>query len=469
MRVVQKPVYCAVAVWLMSCVDQTGPVSNSERQKSMIPPGSIRSSVVVPDSFFAVLPASPGAQVTMHTFSDPVYADVWVTGAITFSSNPAAPGYLGPINTTNGPVYAGGTIDAGGGCGLYVNVYYPATYGTNITASPCNSSSASWRATSLFQGTGYATRGGAILEAGRTCDPMPCHAQSDSQIVWIRPLATQLVLTSTKRFIARGSSVTFFVSANPNLMASGGGRPRRVTAWRWKRADPSYLGADTTHLQWYCSNQAAQQCSVPIYENGTMTVDAIVNGVAQTRSITVVVNVLCPSGDTILDDPATRALLANVWSQSQSSGTERKGFAFDSAGTHIYRIKGQMFENTPCAVFGSPPNPPPGDLLWSTHSHLYLPGDSVPETCRPPNAPPDTKLRAEWGPSGNDWKAVWDQQKPDIIIDKYYLHIIYPYPVDSTRQDSTQDWQYYPKAGWENSYFIWMPPEGACRDLFHNP
>lgn len=319
----------------------------------------------------------------------------------------------------------------------------------------------------MFHGTGYATRGGGIIEAGRTCDPMPCHAQSDSQIVWIRPLPTQLVFTSTKRFIARGATVSFFVSANPNLMASGGGRPRRVTAWRWKRADPSYTGSDTTHLQWYCSNQAAQTCSVPIYENGTMTVDAIVNGVAQTRSIVVVVNVLCASGDSILDDPATRALMASVWSQSY--GTERVGNAFDSAGVHVYRVKSQTFEDTPCDVFDNQTSLGPGDRLWSVHSHIFFAGDTVPAICNPPGAPPGAVFIAGAGPSGGDWKAAWNQQKPVVIVDKYYAHRIYPHPVDSSWNDATASWDYAPQAGWEAKYIAWYPLGSVCQNLIHNP
>ena len=222
----------------------------------------------------------------MHYYPDAVYADVWVEGTIWLSSNPVKPGggYFGPVNNTNGPVYAGGSFVSGGGCGLNVRVSY--TNGVSVLAVPCNDASASWKETSLFQGTGSAIRGGPISEPAATCEPMPCHSQTGSQKVWIRPLPTELVLTANASTITKGTSVTFTVSANPNLMASGGGRPRRVTAWRWRRSYTDYTGPDTTAFGWYCG-QTVQTCSLPIRENGRMWVDAIVNGVAQTKSVAV--------------------------------------------------------------------------------------------------------------------------------------------------------------------------------------
>lgn len=280
---IHSAIWGAAITVLTACSEVIGPGST----KSLPPLPTLRTTVIIPDSFKVWLKATPGGQVTMHTFDDPVYADVWVTGSIMFTSNPAAPGYFGPINTYNGPLGAAGTMDAGGTCGLYVNIYYPTTYGTNITFGPCVGSSPS-KITSLFKGTGTAKRGPAIIESGRTCLPMPCHSQSDSQQVWISPLPTKLVLTPSSVQVTKGTQVTFNVSADPNLMASGGGRPRRVTAWRWRRYDDSYHGSDTTMLSAYCT-QTTQSCRPVIQESGTISVDAIVNGTAQTESAYVVV------------------------------------------------------------------------------------------------------------------------------------------------------------------------------------
>lgn len=278
-------VLCSAVSVLTGCTELMGP----KPQTFMRPPSSV-SAVLLVDSFSVDLVATPNGTVSMHNYVDPVYAEVWVTGTITLSTNPVAPGYFGPVNNTNGPVYAGGSFVSGGGCGLNVRIYYPG-YGVTVVATPCNDASAGWRETSLFQGAGTATRGGPISEPGATCLPMPCHSQTGSQKVWIRPLPTELVLTSNACCIYKGMTVTFPVSANPNFMASGGGRPRRVTAWRWRRSYAEYHGPDTTGFAWYCT-QTTQSCSLPIQESGRMWVDAIVNGVAQTKSVYVSVNPL---------------------------------------------------------------------------------------------------------------------------------------------------------------------------------
>jgi hypothetical protein len=455
---------CLVTVTVLSsCTEPIGP-----RPRTLMRPGSPVSSVVLVDSFYVDLSATPNGTVSMHNYADPIYGEVWATGAINLTTNPVAPGYFGPVNNTNGPVYAGGSFVSGGGCGLNVSVYYPG-YGVTVVATPCNDASANWRTTGLFQGAGTATRGGPISEPGATCLPMPCHTQSGSQQVWIRPLPTQLVFTTNSRFITRGSSTRFDVSANPNLMASGGGRPRRVTAWRWRRANPSYTGSDTTTIQWYCSNPAAQTCTLPIYENGTMSVDATVNGVAQTRSIVIVVNGPCPTGDTILDDPVTRAALAAAWAQSNSSSApasriERGAYTFDSAGVHIYRLSPIDPVDTPCRNAIIPAVPYPGDPLWGGHTHPFTIGDTLPPVCNPPGSPSNA-IYKYWntygGPSGGDWFRAWNDQQPLVVADKDSMYRIYPYPIDSTLTPSGTR-EYSPKAGWQANYLSVPRVSGTC-------
>lgn len=456
-----------MALCVLSCADQTLPLTGPQ-EGGLLPVRSTRANtVIVPDSFSVDLDAAPNTQVAMHTFSDPVYAEVWATGSIHLGTNPAAPGYFGPINTTNGPIYAGGSFDSGGGCGLYVFIRYPQTYDTDITASPCDNTSANWKGTVLVQGAGYARRGPAIAEIGRTCDPMPCHYQSGSQSIWIRPLPTQLVFTSTSRFITRAASVTFNVSANPNLMASGGGRPRRVTAWRWVRADPSYAGSDTTKLQLSCS-QTAQTCGLPIYENGTMTVDAIVNGVAQSRSIAVVVNGPCPTGDTILDDPVTRAALTAAWQQSNADGPkplriERGAYQFDSMGVHVFRLSPTASDDTPCSNANIPVFPFPGDPSVGQHVHPFSIGDTVPPSCNPKISPDSLRGYGApfGGPSRQDWHRAWVDSLPQVVADKDSIYRIYPYPMDSILlPDST--WKYNPKDGWKTNYLAVPRLSGTC-------
>lgn len=455
----------AVVLPLLSCTDLVSP-TNGVRLRAE----TKLANIVVADSFSVTLDATPNGSVPMHTYTDPVYAEVWATGSITLHSNPAEPGYFGPINTTNGPVYAGGSFISGGGCGLYVRVYYPGYYGVDVQGSPCNDSSANWRGIGLFQGAGTATRGGAISETGRTCHPItePCHSQEGSQQVWIRPLPTALVFTADSRFITRGASVRFDVSANPNLMASGGGRPRRVTAWRWRRTDPSYTGSDTTIISSYCP-PAGQSCTVPIYENGTMTVDAIVNGVAQTRSIVVVVNVPCPTGDTLLDDPSVRSGLAAAWAESHSDGPiadrlERGVHWFDSAGVKIYRLTPiDPLIDTPCQNANAwiPSRPP--DSIISGHIHPFAVDSIVPPSCNPPGAPPNAVYKAVHpygGPSDADWHRAWLDKLPSVIADRDSLYRIYPYPMDSVLKNGA--WSYFPKTGWQANYLPVPRVIGTC-------
>lgn len=297
---------------------------------------------------------------------------------------------------------------------------------------------------------------------------MPCHWQYGTQTVWIKPLPTELVVTASSRFIAKGTTVAFSVSANPNLMASGGGRPRRVTAWRWTRADASYTGSDTTALGWYCSNPAAQSCSLPIKESGTMTVDAIVNGVAQSKSVFVNV-VPCPTGDTLVDDAANRAGLSAAWAQSNANAAihlrlERGTATFDSASRHVFRLSPIDPSDGPCRNANIPSTPWPGTPRVLSHTHPFSVGDSLPSNCNEPNFPAGYYKKYSnpyGGPSRSDWKRAWNDSLPMLVLDIDSIYRIYPYPIDST-MDANGIWNFYPKSGWQANYFSAPRQYGTC-------
>ena len=200
-----------------------------------------------------------------------------------------------------------------------------------------------------------------------------------------------------------------------------------------------------------------------------MTVDAIVNGVAQTRSIVIVVNGPCPTGDTILDDPATRAGLAAAWAASNSgsapaSRLERGAYTFDSTGVHIYRLSPVDTTDTPCRNANIPAVPYPGDPLWGEHTHLFTLGDTLPSSCNPPGSSPNTMYKY-WntygGTSGGDWFRSWNDQQPLVAVDKDSIYRIYPYPIDSN-QTPIGSWEYFPKPGWQANYLSVPRVSGTC-------
>lgn len=455
--------YLVVCIFV-ACYGSDTPTAPVERTIGLNHP----SRTVAVDSFSVLLAAQPADSAVMHTYPDAVYAEVRVIGYITLHTNPTAPGFFGPVNNTNGPVYAYGSFVSGGSCGLNVTIKYsgPSYYGTSKLAAPCDQHH-DWVDTLLVQGTGKAVRGGAISEPGATCLPMPCHWQEGTEAVWIKPVPTELVFSASARFVAPSTTVSFSVSANPNVMPSGGGMPRRVTAWRWRRASTSYNGPDTTAIGWYCTNQTAQSCSLPIKESGTMTVDAIVNGVAQSKS--VFINVIpCPTGDTLVDDFATRSGLTAAWAQSNANGPislrlERGSTTFDSTSLHVFRLTPVDPGDTPCRNANIPQAPYPGIPIVESHIHPFSVGDSLPSSCNLPNQPPGSYVtygNKYGGPSGADWHRTWTDSLPEVIGDKDSLYRIYPYPIDSSQQNG--NWVYYPKPGWQTNYFSAPRVSGTC-------
>ncbi|HYN82340.1 MAG TPA: hypothetical protein VES88_12620 [Gemmatimonadaceae bacterium] len=458
-----------VAVVTFSCRDESEVTAPRTHLKNV--PLSLRPTVVV-DTFETLLNATPGDTAAMHYFADVVYAEISVIDSIMLYTNPANPGHIGPVNNTNGPVWAYGSFVSGGGCGLDVTISYP-TQGTYKKPPLCDQHHA-WTDTILVKGVGKAIRGGAIIETVGACNPEPCHSQTGTQRVRISALPTRLLVTPDKgRFIQRGQTVKFTVSALPNLMAAnhgGGGRPRRVTGWRWERADTTYHGADTTKLGWYCTNMIAQTCTVPIQEEGFMIVDAVVNGVAQTERVPIKM-VPCPVGDSLLDDPVNRLLMrmeldsGNATSPNTNSRRERSGVIFDSLGAKIFRLSPLNPATSPCTNWDLPLTPFPGVPQILSHSHPFSMTDSLPALCQGPGLLPGQYITyggPYGGPSGADWKVASDQGMPIIIPDNDSLYRIYPYPMDSMKIPPDTSWRFFPKTGWKVNYNSAPRVLGTC-------
>lgn len=181
--------------------------------------------------------------------------------------------------------------------------------------------------------------------------------------------------------------------------------------------------------------------------SGTMTADAIVNGVA--KQVTKRVNVLaCVTGDSLLDDARVRRGLKKMWDASGATGPEsgrmeRLGGLFDSGrGVLVDSLLPVLTGANACRAYGpnvSVPWPYTGPRVW-WHPHPFKPGDWLPDpplcdTGKP--LAPGTRRRLGTGPSKGDLDGQGGI--PMIIVDAENVYVTDPTGEYTTHPRSSCD------------------------------
>jgi hypothetical protein len=212
----------------------------------------------------------------------------------------------------------------------------------------------------------------------------------------------QLTLTATPAEVVSGDSVTFTASAGslalqvhewvwrsagpepPITLASGGTASAVVAASPTTRVPNGGARASQTSSASCSAGQAT--CTIPVFGPGTMWVRATV-GTGSSASVqaasadaTAYEAVTCPTGDTLLDLPATRALLQAIWDRTQAIVPK-----VEWAGT-VYRLPDGSYRfdvdtaaRTECAGAGLPRRStmPGWTPVLVAHSHPAAPGEPL--------------------------------------------------------------------------------------------
>lgn len=166
------------------------------------------------------------------------------------------------------------------------------------------------------------------------------------------------------------------------------------------------------------------QCTNFIGTSGTVDVLASANGDTVRANVEVQV-VPCPTGDSLLDSPATRKVFKLLRDSSNASDpvianrVEREAVLIDSAGRKIWKILAlnpTTALNTPCEV--NPRVPSGWIILAIAHTHPFKDGEREND----PRCPFDGTARYKQTPttgwaSNTDWQTSNAKKVPSYIID----------------------------------------------------
>ena len=298
----------------------------------------------------------------------------------------------------------------------------------------------------------------------------------------------QLTLSASPVEVASGDDVTF--------TASAGGMALQVHEWVWRSSgqDPPIVlasgvpsGAVTRVPGWASSatqTSAASclagetTCTIPVYGPGTMWIRATVGSgssatvQAASAGATAYPQVTCPTGDSLLDLPATRALLRAVMER-----TETETPKVEWAG-YVYRLPdgSHRFEMDTMAVNGCNSSDARRSRLpgWTpvllVHSHPAVP-DALLPSC-------GTNKKAKAGPHGGilshrDWDAADPRWHPPPVVP---VAVIDPESIaigrtgewtsrQSVKDTATGQWiasRFPNKAEFDSSYSQYPRETSAC-------
>ena len=246
----------------------------------------------------------------------------------------------------------------------------------------------------------------------------------------------QLTLTATPPEVEQGGLVTF--------TASAGSLALQVHEWIWRSAggDPPIAmmtGASTSAAAdaatrvprdraqatqtSAASCQAGQaSCTIPVHASGVMWVRATVGSggsamvQAASASATAWPVVTCPTGDSLLDLPATRALLKAVMERTETlvPKVEWAGYVYRLPdGSHRFEV--DVDAQNSCAGARAPRRStlPGWTPVLVAHSHPAAPGQPLP-SC-------GSDLKAEFGPHGGilsprDWDFADPRWHPPPVV-----------------------------------------------------
>jgi hypothetical protein len=277
----------------------------------------------------------------------------------------------------------------------------------------------------------------------------PCYTYSGSFDITVERLAATLTLTANKRAVTPNATVTFTAAVTPG--AAPGGSPSipfKISSWKW-------LADDGDTLSTGCPTSTGinpATCTYSPTKPGRMEVQALVNGVLESRSLRISV-VPCLLQDSLADEDQLRRL----WKDLVSAGNPND--AAENRREHgwvrLLLPAGEILDtmpfegglSTPCSwklpsgigAVGMP-------LAWG-HGHEFIPqsaDDPLPWNCpRDPSLPPIPAghVRAgKEGPSDEDYAAQEGGNIPMYIPDKQGNLYRLPAPSESNQTETT--WKY---------------------------
>lgn len=291
-----RPAVLLVLAVAVACTDQpTEPTESSE------PIGGLRATLAPPPApptlLSGDLAANEGgpSQVDLGDYESPVYSKVTVSGLLGYQG---AGGYL----PGTGQIDASGVVIQNQ-CDLIV-VVRSAT-GIIGGANTCPS-----QPRQIDSYVKYALVNGHV-DAYRTTGPpgscwkypVPCIHFTGSQSITVEPQEGNIILTPSKTSVAAGGGIIITakgVWAENNTTVV----PMTVRQWTWEGSGTEVGGGHTK----VCAAYAANQCTVQVYQSGTVTLEALVNGKVKTKSVQIAVIggdtlPLPPPPDTIPHEP----------------------------------------------------------------------------------------------------------------------------------------------------------------------
>jgi hypothetical protein len=252
------------------------------------------------------LPSTPLTRVFLasYPYVEGVLVEGRIQGVIHVTSDPQASCVHVPDNDVD---YLGVWIFCSGGqCAWSAGI--SAAQGTTPSLLACSSrnqnppyytSSQEWRDTALVGGIGgndtvRAVRGGGSLDP-TYCGANLCHQTSGANTVTLTPLPAAINLTTPGNTQIAPKTIllpdpyngtTNFVVAALPVAYHGTTVPTQALSWKWIPALSD--SAVTAQCPSPPSGSHSNSCAVTLFEPGSMTVQARVNGVVQTDAIKVV-------------------------------------------------------------------------------------------------------------------------------------------------------------------------------------
>ena len=289
--------------------------------------------------------------------------------------------------------------------------------------------------------------------SNHVCGPgtSPCYTYDGSFTVTIDRLPATLSMVPSRYVVVAGGPVSVTAKATPSS-AQGFTVPFTVQDWQWT-PDGGSAGP-------VCGSLAI--CNFSPNASGTIQVNAIVNGVPQSKSTHI--RVLCnPTGDSLLDSlPILDALKTDMDSggfpnSSILNRRERKSGIYCDAGACIPVLYPPEPGDTPCET--TFPADSSSTLMGQTHGHPFHPYnywhtttfDTIPDICKPPNEKKKRKA-AGYGPSDADYNHAGGTGIPQWIMDADSIYFI-----PGIRGDSPAD-----SAARVNGTRRWGRKVGSC-------
>lgn len=266
-----------------------------------------------------------------------------------------------------------------------------------------------------------------------TAFSVPSYALTSTQTISVERLEDDVTLTAVVSTGAKGRMVTFTASAlNPRTTRGPGG-------WTWT--------PDGGVSQAAACASSANPCVVQINESGWMEVTYYYNGAADgfangPRHAKVHVTAVdCPTGDSLVDNPAVRAGLEDAWrlsgadsaGLSPSNRREHGGYGFgdpihDPLHVGTYQMSRSNPADGPCTSANVPGSYGSLVPLLSFHAHPFGIGDQLPSNCIDNFQAGDVAFYAHGygGLSGADWLRSFEDQLPVLAIDRDSVYIASP-------------------------------------------